>query len=171
MGYQLARKGGWRKRTKTSAGFVFPRIGLAQPEGYRTVPSVHMSDSCLRHDVIPVLRNNTAEAMTRAVLGIDAYSLLRIQLQNGAHTMSTRLKGHSCGYTVRNSIKCYDNFDAYLYIACPLLVSLLRFPQKQKTARSAVFQVKNADWPISIVLQVAIPRIDTSSQPGDSFVL
>jgi len=33
-----------------------------------------MSDSCLRHDVIPVLRNNTAEAMTRAVLGIGASS-------------------------------------------------------------------------------------------------
>jgi len=47
-----------------------------------------MSDSCLRHDVIPVLRNNTAEAMIRAVLGIDASSENTIA-ERGTHHIDT----------------------------------------------------------------------------------
>lgn len=58
---------------------------------------------------------------------------------------------------MRNGVKCYDNFNAYLCFACPRLVSLLRFPQQQKRRYSPLlFHVRNADWP-SIILQLRLP--------------
>ena len=58
---------------------------------------------------------------------------------------------------MRNGVKCYDNFNAYLCFACPRLVSLLRFPQQQKRRYSPLlFHVRNADWPV-IILQLRLP--------------